>query len=173
MFLDIFVILTSKLIFLWRKNTIQIIRMAIMLSKLPKYPHPQNVPKFRGILVIFRDFKRILLIFRLQWNLGHFNYFQGYCRRFQGVSVFSGVLGYFEHSWCILVVLALLKGPFYRFWFIYRFFDILVILTGKIIFLWQKNTLQIIRMTRLNVSRYLVVLGYFGHFRGFGFSCSF
>ena len=44
-FFDILVFLTGKLIFLWQKNTLQIIRMAIMLSKLPKYPKTTKCPE--------------------------------------------------------------------------------------------------------------------------------
>ena len=47
---------------------------------------------------------------------------------------FSRILGYFGYSWCILIILAVLRGTFQRFWCIYLFFDTYVILLSKIIF---------------------------------------
>ena len=58
---------------------------------------------------------------------------------------FSSVWGNFGYSWCILVILAVLGGLFYTFWYIYRFFHILEIFTGEIIFLTKKTT-EITRM---------------------------
>ena len=53
--------------------------------------------------------------------------------------LFSKVLGYFGYSWCILIILAVLRGSFLTFRCIYRFFDILVILTGEIVFFSQEK----------------------------------
>ena len=46
---------------------------------------------------------------------------------------FFRVLGYFGYLWCILVMLAVLRGSFSTFVGIYQFFDILEIFVGKII----------------------------------------
>ena len=83
---------------------------------------------FNGILVNLKVFGVIVIVLGVFWS-------------------FSKILGYFGHSWCILVILAVLRGVISKIlMYLYIFFDILVFLTGKLIFLWQKNTLQIIRM---------------------------
>ena len=52
---------------------------------------------------------------------------------------FFRVLGYFGYLWCILVMLAVLRGSFSTFVGIYQFFDILEIFVGKIIFFEKKK----------------------------------
>ena len=62
----------------------------------------------------FEKFPRVLVVLGVFWS-------------------FSRVLGYFGYLWCILVMLAILRGPFLIFVGSYWFFEILEILTGKII----------------------------------------
>ena len=104
----------------------------------PKYPQNLNKPSVfwfsSGVFWSFSEISRVFcILFRIQWYFGHFNSFQGYCGCFVAFCSFYEVLGYFWHSWCILVIFVILRGSFQRFWCIYRFFYILVILIGKTI----------------------------------------
>ena len=74
---------------------------------------------FNGIYDILRVSVGILVVFGAFWS-------------------FSRVWGYFGYSWFILVILAVSRVSFLTIWCIYQFFDILEILTGKIIFLTNK-----------------------------------
>ena len=94
--------------------------------------------QYKDIQVIFNDFKGILHILRIQWYLGHFKSFCSYFGHFGVKRSFARVCGYFGYSWCILVILVVLRGLFQTFWCIYRLFDILEIFPGKIIVLTKK-----------------------------------
>ena len=83
---------------------------------------------FNGILIILKVLGVVVVVLGAFWS-------------------FSRISGYFRHSWYILVIFAILGGSFQRFWDIYRFFDILVILKGKIIFFDKNNSLKLTRMT--------------------------
>ena len=83
---------------------------------------------FSGILVILKDFEGIVVILGAFWS-------------------FSRVLGNFGHPWCILVLLAVLRGSFQGFCCIYRIFGNLEILASKIKFCFgRENNLEMPRM---------------------------
>ena len=78
---------------------------------------------FNGVLVIWKVFGVVEVVLGAFW-------------------LFLRIFGYFGHSWCILVILAVLRGSFERFRCIYWFSDIFVILTVKINFFEKNNTLK-------------------------------
>ena len=64
---------------------------------------------------------------------------------------FFRVLGYFGYLWCILVMLAVLRGSFSTFVGIYQFFDILEIFVGKIICFDKKKKKKTPKITRIPI----------------------
>ena len=52
------------------------------------------------------------LFLRLQWYFGHFKSFGVVVVVLGAFLSFSRILGYFGHSWCILIILAVLRGSF-------------------------------------------------------------
>ena len=84
-------------------------------SKLTKMPlKSKKSSVFWHSLGVFFSFSVVLWVFclflRFQWYFGHFISFRGYCGRFRAFWSFSMIFGYFWHSWCILFILAVLKG---------------------------------------------------------------
>ena len=110
-------------------------------TKIPSKSKKSSV--FWLSLGIFRSFSKVSRVLCLFWG---FNVILVVLKVSVGIVVvlgafwsFSRVLGYFGYSWCILFILAVLRGFFWTFWCIFMFFNILEILTGKIIFFYQKK----------------------------------
>ena len=119
-------------------------------TKIPSKSKKSSV--FWHSLGIFWSFSMVLGVYslfsRIQLYLGHFKSFRGYLVILGAFWQFSKVFEYFGYSWSNLGILAILRGSFLMFWFIYQFFDFLETFTGKIIFL-TKKTQEITRISTI------------------------